>query len=100
MDARMEWAKTKDELVQVIRSMGYPDELGEMIAKNLGSPKAMRRFIAYLYSARPRSAEEIVDEMLAIQSEIDLWRKKKESEEANRAYNILLNDGLSVDNDE
>ena len=100
MDGRKEWAKTKDDLVQVIRSMGYPDELGEAIAKNLGSPKAMRRMMAYLASAQPKTAEEIVDEMLAIQSEIDTWRKKKEAEEANRQYNILLNEGLLTDDDD
>ena len=38
---------------------------------------------AYLRSAEPRSAEEIVDEMLAIMSDTDRWRQKKKAEEAN-----------------
>jgi len=35
-----------------------------------------------------------VDEMLAICSEIGAWRKKKEAEEANSAYNELLDEGF------
>ena len=32
----------------------------------------------------------IVDEMLAIKGQIDAWREKKESEEAQAAYNARL----------
>ena len=38
----------------------------------------------------------VVDEMLAIRSEIDAWREKKASEEANARYNEILNYGLEV----
>ncbi len=34
--------------------------------------------------------DELVDEMLAICSEIEAWRNKKASEEANAAYNEYL----------
>ncbi len=47
------------------------------IAKQPGSPKAMSRMMGYLVNVRPRSAELIVDEMLAICSDIDRWREKK-----------------------
>ena len=53
------------------RQLGFPGELGEQIAKQLGSPKAMDRMLAYLYNVKPRTAELIVDEMLAICSDID-----------------------------
>ena len=59
-----------------------------------------REFMAYLYNAKPKTAEEIVDEMLAIQGEIDTWKKKKENEYYNERYNILLNEGLSVEGDD
>ena len=36
----------------------------------------------------------IVDEALAIRSEIDTWREKKEAQESNAAYNMLLWYGL------
>jgi len=32
-----------------------------------------------------------VDEMLAIRAEIEAWRNKKASEEANARYNEMLN---------
>ena len=45
-----EWNSTRDELVDAVVSLGFPKELGDAMAKNLGSPKAMRRMIAYLYN--------------------------------------------------
>ena len=89
-----EWSRTRDELVRSIVELGFPKELGEEVAKNLGSPKAMQRMMGYLYNVKPRSAELIVDEMLAICSDIDRWKEKKASEEANARYNEVLNCGL------
>ncbi len=91
MDYRKEWARSCDKLVQAVRSLGFPDELGVQIAKMLGSPKAMERMEAYLYYEKPSSAELIVDEALAICSDIVRWREKKASEEANARYNEFLN---------
>ena len=88
------WTRTKDELVQTVESLGFPTELGEAIAKHLGSPKAMERMISYLHYVKPKSEELVVDEMLAIRSEIDAWREKKASEEANARYNEMLYYGL------
>ena len=66
MSAPESWKAAYRDLIETIVRMGYPEELGKAVAKNLGSEKTMRRMTAYLHSARPRSAEEIVDEMLAI----------------------------------
>ena len=93
------WAKTRDDLVRAVESLGFPAELGEAIAKYLGSPKAMERMIAYLHYVKPESEELVVDEMIAIRSEIDAWREKKASEEANARYNEMLYYGLT-DSDE
>lgn len=98
MDSRMEWARSRDQLVSAVRDLGFPEELGEQIAKQLGSPKAMDRMMGYLYNVKSKSAELIVDEMLAICSDIDRWREKKASEEANARYNEILYYGL-VDED-
>ena len=95
-----EWTKKKDELVAEIERLGFPKELGEMIAKNLGSPKAMDRMIAYLYYVKPQKEELIVDEMLAICSDIAAWKDKKASEQANAAYNEVLNMGFGTDEEE
>ena len=94
MNGFEEWARTKQQLVAEIKKLGFPESLGNEVAVNLGSPKAMERMIAYLHYVKPRSAELIVDEMLAICSDIDRWKKKKASEAANAAYNEMLDAGL------
>lgn len=43
---------------------------------------------------KPKNVEHVVDEMLAIRSEILAWKEKKFSEEANARYNELLNYGF------
>ncbi len=91
------WSRTKNDLVQAVEELGFPAELGDVIAKNLGSPKAMERMMVYLRNVKPRSAELVVDEMLAIKSEIDAWKEKKASEEANASYNELLYYGLGIE---
>lgn len=100
MDGRYEWARARDELVRNIERLGFPAELGEMIAKNLGSPKAMERMNAYLFYVKPKTAELIVDEMLAICSEIDAWRDRKAAQEANAKYNELLYQGFGTEDDD
>ena len=89
-----EWIAAKAELTKAMVSLGHPKELADEIAKNLGSPKAMQRMTAYLNYVKPASVELVVDEMLAICSDIEAWKNKKASEEANAKYNSILNDGL------
>ena len=89
-DSRIIWEQSRDALVAVIVSLGFPAELGEMIARHLGSPKAIDRMTAYLQYERPTDDRMIVDEMLAISEEIEAWREKKESRASNVAYNELL----------
>ena len=86
------WARTRERLVNEIQKLGFPSELGSEVARNLGRPKAMDRMISYLQNVKPHKAELIVDEMLAICTEIDEWRKKKESLEANAKLNEIMND--------
>ncbi len=97
MDGRQEWTRARDLLVRDVVELGFPKELGEAIAKQLGSPKAMRRMSAYLSNVKPKSEELIVDEMLAICSEIGAWREKKVSEGANASYNEMLSYGLGTE---
>ena len=91
------WTRTKDELVRSVERLGFPAELGVVVAKHLGSPKAMERMISYLNYVKPKSEELIVDEMLAICSEVDAWKEKKASEEANARYNEMLYYGLGTE---
>ena len=93
-DSKMLWEQSRDSLVSMIILLGFPAELGDLIARHLGSPKAIDRMAAYLEYERPADERMIVDEMLAITAEIEAWRDKKESQESNTAYNELLYYGL------
>ena len=80
------WARARDRLAAAVSSLGYPEELAGLLAEQLKSPKAIDRMTAYLHQARPGNLEMIVDEMLAICAEIESWREKKESREAQAGY--------------
>ena len=91
-----EWAWSRDQLAKAVVSLGYPGEFADLLAKQLGSPKAIDRLTSYLYQAKPRSMEMIIDEMLAIRAEIDAWREKKESEAAQAGYSAWLRSGARL----
>ena len=88
------WINAKDELISMVTALGFPAELGYEMAKQLGSPKAINRMTAYLANEKPKKVEVIVDEMLAICEEIQTWKEKKLSEEANASYNELIRHGF------
>ncbi len=98
-EQQIEWLQAKTEMIQEMKQLGHQEALGELIARQLGSPAAIRRMTAYLRNVKPRNPELVVDEMLAICSEIEAWKKKKESEAANAAYNELLRYGLGGEED-
>ena len=84
------WAISRDHLAAAVASLGYPEEFADLLAKQLGSPKAIDRMVSYIRQAHPRTEELLVDEMLAICAEIETWREKKESQEAQARYNARL----------
>lgn len=92
-----EWTRARDELVSIIVELDFPAEFGDAIARHLGSPKAIGRMTQNLYYTRPDRAELIVDEMLAIRSEIDAWKEKKDSQRASSQVNEMLWYGLGED---
>ena len=92
-----QWTQSKDALVRIIVELGFSSELGDAIARHLGSPKAIDRMTAYLTYVQPKRAEDIVDEMLAIRNEIDAWKEKKDSQRANGQVNEMLWYGLGGD---
>ncbi|MCR5221641.1 MAG: hypothetical protein K6D90_02125 [Lachnospiraceae bacterium] len=97
MMEQREWARARDALVKTVAGLGFPEELGNEMAKNLGSPKAMHRMQVYLENVKPKKVELVVDEMLSICSEINAWREKKASEEANANFNEIMYYGLTDD---
>ena len=84
------WAQARDRLVAAVTGIGFSAELAELMAKQLKSPKAIDRMVSYIRQAHPRTEEMLVDEMLAICAEIETWRQKKESQEAQARYNAWL----------
>ncbi len=84
------WGQSRNRLVAAVTGLGFSAELAELMARQLKSPKAIDRMTSYVYQARPRTEEMLVDEMLAICTEIETWREKKESQEAQARYNARL----------
>ena len=85
-----QWVFSRNELAEAVSALGYPAEFADLLAKQLGSPKAIDRMTGYLRHAKPGTMEMIVDEMLAIRAEIDAWREKKESQEAQAGFSAWL----------
>ena len=90
-EAQRVWANARDRLAVAVSSVGFPEELSDLLAKELRSPKAIDRMTSWIYQANPHSLETIVDEMLAIRAEIDAWIEKKESESAQAGITDWLN---------
>ena len=84
------WALERNRLAGAAASLGYPEEFADLLAGQLGSPKAIGRMASYLIQARPGSMEMIIDEMLAIRAEADAWREKKESRAGQTGYSAWL----------
>lgn len=80
-----------EALLAAVVARGLPPEFGQALAAGLGTENAIRRMTGYLYGARPRSMEEIADEMVAICEQRDRWVERKKSEyyqaKANAFYN-------------
>ena len=87
---RQIWAQSRDRLVSAVTALGFPAELAELMARQLKSPGAIDRMTSYVRQARPRTEEMLVDEMLAICAEIEAWRERKESLEAQARYSARL----------
>ena len=73
------WAQARDRLVAAVTGIGFSAELAELMAGQLGSPRAIDRMTSYVYQARPRTEEMLVDEMLAICAEIETWRERRKA---------------------
>lgn len=90
-EAQRIWSGARNRLAEAVRSAGFPGELADLLARELKSPKAIDRLTSWIYLARPRSLETVVDEMLAIRTEIEAWAEKKESQAAQAGITDWLN---------
>ena len=87
---QLNWSRSRDNLVRAVTSLGFSPELADLLARELGSPKAIDRMTSYVRQAKPHSEEMLVDEMPAIKAEIEAWRERKEAMEAQARYNARL----------
>ena len=94
-----EWSAARENLRKAVTALGYPADLADLLAREIGSPKGINRLTAYIYHAQPATLEMLVDEMLAIKAQIDTWREKKESQEAQAGYNAYLFHRRSLDDE-
>lgn len=77
------------ELYEELKRIGYPEELCDLISKNLNTDFTARRMLGYLsYYDKPK-VEDLVDEMLAILSDRNRIMQKKEAIAANARWNEL-----------
>lgn len=51
---KRKWIEAKEKLIREIIALGFPEELGDAFAKNLGSPQAMYRMTVYLQNVKPK----------------------------------------------
>lgn len=84
------WSEARNRLVAAVTALGFPEELAELMARQLQSPRAIDRMTSFVLQVQPHTEELLVDEMLAICDQVDTWRRKKESEEAQAKYNAML----------
>lgn len=64
------FSQARDQLIQAVTAMGFSAELGDLCARQIGSPRGIDRLTSYVYNVRPRTEELLVDEMLAIADQI------------------------------
>ena len=85
------------QLYQLMLDRGYPENLCDLVTRNLNTDYTATRMIGYLshYSYLPDV--EVVDEMLAILSDRNAIMRKKETEKAQEKINELYRFGLDIE---
>ena len=85
------------QLYDMMLERGYPQNLCDLVARNLNTDYTATRMIGYLshYSYLPEV--EVVDEMLAILSDRNAIIKKKEAEQAQAKINEIYRFGLDIE---
>ena len=85
------------QLYQMLVDRGYPENLCDLVTRNLNTDYTATRMIGYLshYSYLPDV--EVVDEMLAILSDRNAIIKKKEAEQAQAKISEIYRFGLDIE---
>ena len=85
------------QLYHMMVERGYPENLCDLVTRNLNTDYTAMRMIGYLshYSHLPEV--EVVDEMLAILSDRNAIMQKKEAEKAQAKINEIYRFGLDIE---
>lgn len=85
----------KNSLYNILVEKGYPSEFCDtLISDYLPGVYAQTRMLGYLYRYSNPSLEEIVDEMIAIQTDIEEINQKKSMEYTQMKINEIYHNGL------
>ena len=83
------------ELYQALKDKGYPDDFcRELAYRQLNTDYTATRMLGYLYRISEPRIEDVVDEMLAIQSDRNAIIQKNELEQAQAAINRMYRERL------
>ena len=85
------------QLYHMMVERGYPENLCDLVTRNLNTDYTAARMIGYLSHYSNLPDVEVVDEMLAILSDRNAIMRKKESEQAQAKINELYRFGLDIE---
>ena len=92
-----ERTKINMQLYQMMLDRGYPENLCELVTRNLNTDFTATRMIGYLSHYSELPDVEVVDEMLAILSDRNAIIQKKEAEHAQAKINEYQRFGLDIE---
>lgn len=84
------------QLYNLMMERGYPENLCDLVTRNLNTDYTATRMIGYLSHYSDLPDVEVVDEMLAILSDRNEIIKKKESEQAQANISEIYRFGLDI----
>ena len=82
------------QLYNLMMERGYPENLCDLVTRNLNTDYTATRMIGYLSHYSDLPDVEVVDEMLAILSDRNAIIQKKELEHAQATINRIYREGL------
>lgn len=85
------------QLYHMMVERGYPENLCDLVTRNLNTDYTAARMIGYLSHYSNLPDVEVVDEMLAILSDRNAIMRKKESEQAQAKINELYRFGMDIE---
>ena len=85
------------QLYHMMVERGYPENLCDLVTRNLNTDYTAARMIGYLSHYSNLPDVEVADEMLAILSDRNAIMRKKESEQTQAKINELYRFGLDIE---